>query len=447
MSNKLSKKRLNEILENIKTMSSTEIYVEINENENKSIESEFGKGVPVLNKEEIDTDDYGEEEYNVTSTTYDVSILEYAIYNSFLGKCRFKEIDGFKTISYGNLVGNNNVHYNGTFSHKDPWWFIVKYKELPCSIILQTFIYVNSSNQVCTELRLSFEEQITNVQLDKFISDFKKIAFNNSEFKGKCLNIRIQNGSFEGIKIFDIENFHSNVVLTETQDRFLTHFTERIKKGGTFRVLMAGAPGSGKTESIRNIIKGLTPKATFIIPDFKTSDDLMTILEACEIFEPGVIVIDDIDLYLGSRDKGGYTTMLGDFLTFFDGIKKRKISVLASTNNKELVDKAAERPGRFNITLDFGYLTDDQIEQVVNIHLPEKFRTKEIYDSLRGVDNKGQKRKVTGAFIANLASNLKEMYEENENWTDKDTEFLIRESYNGFYSSQISEERKSVGFK
>jgi hypothetical protein len=200
------------------------------------------------------------------------------------------------------------------------------------------------------------------------------------------------------------------------------------------------------TETIREIARRLIPKVTFIIPDFDTTDDLTSIMEACEIFENGVIIMDDIDLYLGSRDNGSYTRLLGQFLSFFDGVKKRKISLLASTNDKGLVDKAAERPGRFNFTLDYNFLDAEQIVKVCNIHLPEKWRIQEVYDALTEKIN-GKKVNITGAFIANLADNIKEMSEDDSNWGIDDTVSLIKESYKGFYSSQIEKEKQTLGFK
>jgi SpoVK/Ycf46/Vps4 family AAA+-type ATPase len=169
-------------------------------------------------------------------------------------------------------------------------------------------------------------------------------------------------------------------------------------------------------------------------------------MEACEIFENAVIIMDDIDLYLGSRDNGSYTRLLGQFLSFFDGVKKRKISLLASTNDKGLVDKAAERPGRFNFTLDYSFLDEKQIEKVCNIHLDEKWRTQEVYDALSGTIN-GKKVNITGAFIANLADNIKEMSEDDEKWSLEDTISLIKESYKGFYSSQVDKEKSTMGFQ
>ena len=132
-------------------------------------------------------------------------------------------------------------------------------------------------------------------------------------------------------------------------------------------------------------------------------------------------------------------------MSFFDGVKKRKISLLASTNDKGLVDRAAERPGRFNFTLDYSFLDDEQIVKVCNIHLPEKWRVEEVYEALKE-NIGGKKAKITGAFIANLADNIKEMSEDDEEWTLEDTVSLIRESYKGFYLSQVERERKALGF-
>jgi ATP-dependent 26S proteasome regulatory subunit len=138
--------------------------------------------------------------------------------------------------------------------------------------------------------------------------------------------------------------------------------------------------------------------------------------------------------------------LLGQFLSFFDGVKKRKISLLASTNDKGLVDKAAERPGRFNFTLDYSFLDDEQIIKVCNIHLPEQWKVQEVYDALTGKIN-GKKVNITGAFIANLADNIKEMSEDDAEWGIEDTVSLIKESYKGFYSSQVEKEKQTMGFQ
>jgi hypothetical protein len=96
--------------------------------------------------------------------------------------------------------------------------------------------------------------------------------------------------------------------------------------------------------------------------------------------------------------------------------------------------------------LDYGFLDEEQIVKVCNIHLPEKWRIQEVYDALTEKLN-GKKVKITGAFIANLADNIKEMSEGDSKWNIDDTVSLIKESYKGFYSSQIEKEKQNLGFK
>jgi SpoVK/Ycf46/Vps4 family AAA+-type ATPase len=306
-------------------------------------------------------------------------------------------------------------------------------------------MYLDSRNELYISLHLSAKKGITFTKFEEIEKKIKELAFNNSEYKGKCIKVKMKEGRFRGIEIINIQEAGNELILNDVQKKFIEHFISRVGRGGNARYLLNGEPGTGKTESIREIARKLIPNVTFIIPDFTTSEDLTAIMEACEIFQNGVIIMDDIDLYLGSRDNGSYTRLLGQFLSFFDGVKKRKISLLASTNDKGLVDKAAERPGRFNFTLDYSFLDEDQIRRVCDIHLPEKWRIEEVYEALTGKIN-GKKVNITGAFIANLADNIREMSEDDPEWTTQDTVSLITESYKGFYSSQVEKEKKTLGF-
>lgn len=391
-------------------------------------------------------EDDEEEDYMVNSYTEEISFIEFAIINSYLHdafKGKQKELN---VRAYGTSDNIGRIDFGGGFEVTGSYWFNTTIEGDENDYIFQTKMFLDGRNELVNQFHLTAKKGIDHKAFAELVKKIKNLSFNNSEYKGKCIKVKLREGRFKGIEIINIKEASNELILNDVQMKYIQHFISRVARGGNARYLLNGEPGTGKTESIREIARKLIPNVTFVIPDFGNSEDLTSIMEACEIFENAVIVMDDIDLYLGSRDNGSYTRLLGQFLSFFDGVKKRKISLLASTNDKGLVDKAAERPGRFNFTLDYSFLDENQIIKVCNIHLPEKWQTEEVYAALNGKIN-GKKVNITGAFIANLADNIKEMSEDDEKWSIEDTVSLINESYKGFYSSQVEKEKQSMGFK
>lgn len=387
----------------------------------------------------------GEEEYLSNQNTEGISFVEMAIINSYLHSAFRNKPQEITVESYGEVDGIGRISFGGMFNNTSGYWFDTRFEGDDNHYKLQTCMFIDNRGDLVNQLSITAKTGLNNKNFEDIFKKIKSLAFNNSEYKGKCVKIKVKEGSFRGIEIINIEESKNELILNDIQIRYINHFISRVGRGGNARYLLNGEPGTGKTESIRVIGRALMPDVTFIIPEFRTTEDLTSIMEACEIFDNAVIIMDDVDLFLGSRDHGSYTSLLGQFLSFFDGVKKRNISLLASTNDKGLVDKAAERPGRFNFTLDYTFLDDEQIIKVCKIHLDEKWQIEEVYDALKGrVD--GKKAKITGAFIANLADNIREMSEDDPEWNVDDTVSLIRESYKGFYSSQVEKNKDSIGF-
>jgi hypothetical protein len=426
--------------------------IEIQERLGKSWNNGGGEILGTNYREDYEEDDDEElldeedKEYLVNSYTDDISFIEFAIINGFLHETFIKKkTKELKVNTYGNVDNIGRLEFGGGFDVTSSFWYSVKLENDENDYIFQTKVYIDNRGDINNQIHMTCKTGLTAQKVVDIVKDLKKLAFNKSEYNGKCVKVKLRDGRFKGIEIIDFGASANELILNPTQRKYVNHFVKRVARGGSARFLFNGEPGTGKTESIREIGRQLTPQVTFVIPDFGTTEDLTSIMEACEIFDNAVIVMDDIDLYLGSRDNGSYTKLLGQFLSFFDGVKKRKISLLASTNDKGLVDKAAERPGRFNFTLDYGFLDEEQIEQVCKIHLQEQWQQPEVYKALSGRIN-GKKVNITGAFIANLADNIKEMSEDEEEWNLSDTVSLIEESYKGFYHSQVEKEKTSMGF-
>lgn len=399
----------------------------------------------IYNLPEINIEEEDEDEFLSNNTVEEITFVEMAIINSYLHDAYRGKQKDIIVDAYGEVDNIGRVSYGGTFSNTGVYWFKVRFEGNENEFMCQTCMYMDNRGDLITQLNITAKNGLKSVEFEDLFKSIKSLSFNNSEYRGKCIKVKMREGSFKGIEIIDIDESKNELILNAVQIKFIEHFIARVGRGGNARYLLNGEPGTGKTESIREIARRLIPNVTFVIPEFRTTEDLTSIMEACEIFDNAVIIMDDIDLFLGSRDNGNYTSLLGQFLSFFDGVKKRKISLLASTNDKGLVDKAAERPGRFNFTLDYTFLDDEQIVKVCNIHLEEKWRVKEVYDALKG-NVSGKKAKITGAFIANLADNIREMSEDDKNWSIDDTVSLIQESYKGFYSSQVEKNKSSMGF-
>jgi DNA polymerase III delta prime subunit len=146
------------------------------------------------------------------------------------------------------------------------------------------------------------------------------------------------------------------------------------KKGEIMRYLFAGTPGTGKTEStlaISNILKngGVTIIKTVVC------DALKEKVELAELLAPSLIIFDDIDLSLGSRTKGGVSRSLGTFLDALDGTDKISagVGIIATTNSIDLLDLAAQRPGRFDKIMSFETITQDNIRDIILKSLRSNF--------------------------------------------------------------------------
>lgn len=160
---------------------------------------------------------------------------------------------------------------------------------------------------------------------------------------------------------------YSDIYLPEKTMQDLKLFTGLYaKKGEIMRYLFAGTPGTGKTEStlaISNILK----KSGVTIIKTVVCDALKEKVELAELLAPSLLIFDDIDLSLGSRTKGGVSRSLGTFLDVLDGTDKISggVGIIATTNSIQLLDLAAQRPGRFDKIMSFDTITEDNIKNII----------------------------------------------------------------------------------
>ncbi|WP_299038634.1 ATP-binding protein [uncultured Pseudokineococcus sp.] len=126
---------------------------------------------------------------------------------------------------------------------------------------------------------------------------------------------------------------------------------------GTNRgVLLAGPPGVGKSALSRVVAREMAGDFTVIVVDAAAASSVLRqVYRETADLGPCVVVLEDVDLYLGDRRAGARGTALADFLAVLDGTEVyTDVLTLASTNDPAALDAAVTRSARFDsvITLE-----------------------------------------------------------------------------------------------
>ncbi|MBM4165655.1 MAG: AAA family ATPase [Ignavibacteria bacterium] len=224
--------------------------------------------------------------------------------------------------------------------------------------------------------------------------------------------------------IFLPENILSHISL------FIQALSQHHVLQKPLRYLFAGKPGTAKTKIIRAIANACKGKATFVFTN-GNEHRIESLFQFIDLFSPVVLCVDDIDLMTGSREEGLYTKQLANFLQKMDGFVKRDFFLLATTNDKRLVDLAASRPGRFDLIIDVNVIDSNLYLSLVE----SKTKSEEIISLFDDeVLSEMKRKKVTGAFIANLVKHLEIVAAfEREKLTQEYVLQMIGESFRGFY--------------
>jgi len=278
--------------------------------------------------------------------------------------------------------------------------------------------------RVIVTLKKYFEQQQFNYRIC-FVSEgktdlnpdyiTKKILFNaisHSKVKGTYITLPPDSIMWSQEKL-ERRGF-ADIFLPKSIMQDLTLYTTLYQKTGKLlRYLMIGNPGTGKTESTLAIANFLKDKKVTIIKTM-VCDSLKEKIELAELLAPSLIIFDDIDLSLGSRKKGGVSHGLAQFLDVLDGTEKirKDVGFIATTNSLELLDMAAQRPGRFDKLLSFDSLTKTNIKNIIFKSLKRNFEVEAdsaeakpfIHES---VIETFHNAKVTGAHIYNTIKMLK----------------------------------------
>lgn len=286
---------------------------------------------------------------------------------------------------------------------------------------------------------LKMQEDITNVLKQKameLISEYRNSVCTIQEDERYGDDIKIS--TVKSTENINLEDIFLPEMIKEEINRFIYTYNNFKSVKKSLRYILSGKPGLGKTEIIRAVINKCKGNGNIAIVKKITSFNLIT--EFASNFKPSLICIDDIDLLVQDREYRS-SNILSGFLENLDGIIKNNIFVLATTNDKKIVDIAAARPGRFDLIIDF-----PNLEKEFYLPLINRCTNNKIILSLFNENNLDflNKYEVSGSFLVNFIKQLNIILNYKNEITENDFIKTFQRIYDGFYRSQIS--NKEFGF-
>jgi cell division protease FtsH len=174
------------------------------------------------------------------------------------------------------------------------------------------------------------------------------------------VDLVLPEGVLEGVE----QHIHG---VARHHDLLLAHGLH-LKRG----VLLYGAPGTGKTHTVR-YLTGLLPETTVVV---LSGSALRFIGEACALardLQPAMLVIEDVDLIAEDRNRMvGSAPLLFQLLNEMDGLgEDADVAFVLTTNRPDVLEPAlASRPGR--------------IDHAVELPLPDTEGRRRLIDIYRG---------------------------------------------------------------
>lgn len=333
-----------------------------------------------------------------------IEYLNYLNYNKIFQEKMGIEI---KYIFSDSFSFEDKINSNISSVQKYDKFVLIKFKNTEIIVSLKKFIQDGKIQH-----SLEFSSKGRTYLNENYL--YKKLLFNSvshSSIKGKFITMKPESLYWEH-EILEKRDF-SDIYLPKSNFQDLQLYLSLFQKSGRLlRFLLIGNPGTGKTEAtiaIANLLKklGVTVIKTNVCSKLKEK------IELAELLSPSILLIDDIDLSLGSRSRGIISNNLQDFLNILDGTQKlrKDVGIMATTNSLELLDLAAQRPGRFDKLVAFDSLEKDNIRDIILKSLRYGFGMEATNETAKmltdeKIINQFYDSGVTGAHIYNTANML-----------------------------------------
>ncbi len=214
----------------------------------------------------------------------------------------------------------------------------------------------------------------------------EKAVHEAQSYRGKVLSLEQDDrysGKSSGIKVHKLSGIdRKEIILPDVTlnaiDHNIIRFAEKrqgLKKLGQSTkkgLLFHGAPGTGKTHTIRYLAKALKDHTTFII----TAEQMGLLSEyftLARLLQPAVMIIEDVDLIAKAREKMDSTceeVLLNKLLNEMDGLNEdADIFIILTTNRPDILEEAiASRPGRVDQSIEFPLPDENSRKKLVHLY-------------------------------------------------------------------------------
>lgn len=299
-------------------------------------------------------------------------------------------------------------------------------------------------------LKIKVEEPVAENAAPKETSGIKKLIIEKPK-SSKGILKQAKGGGWEMIGGLDDVKKEIKTATRYVFDKRSHTLAKKYGLKSVKGILFYGPPGCGKTLFAKALCREL--RANFINvsgSDFRSKwygeaeKNLSEIFSEARANPPAIIFFDEIDNMLGKRGE----TLTSDspekrvvavFLSEMDGVKDLgDVLVLGATNEPDLIDPAALRPGRFDKLIYIPLPDEKAREQIFRIHLSRKPVSDDIdYGKLTSISER-----YSGADIADICAKVSEQAAEESLHSGEEIKITMKS-----LEEQIRRSKPSVSLK
>jgi hypothetical protein len=222
--------------------------------------------------------------------------------------------------------------------------------------------------------------------IDRHFRALEQAVAQAGSYRGKVLSLEqtdMYSGMASGIQVHRMTPVaREDIVLPgktlDLLERNIVQFAahrgslKTLGQSGKKGLLFHGAPGTGKTHTIRYLASALPGHTTLLI----TSEQVALLPEyftLARLLQPSIVVIEDADLIARERttmESACEEVLLNKLLNEMDGLKTdAEVFFILTTNRPEMLEAAlASRPGRIDQAIEFPLPDEDGRQKLVKLY-------------------------------------------------------------------------------